>query len=89
MSNSFVTHWTIARHALLSMGVPKEEYWSELPLPSPGHLPNPGIEPASPTLAGRFFTAESSRGAHKKGTVVYIIILNVIDEQINLPYCQS
>ena len=41
------------------MGIAKEEYLSELPLPSPGDLPNPGIEPASPALAGRFFTTES------------------------------
>ena len=40
------------------MGIPKEEYLSELPLPSPGDLPNPGIEPASPALAGGFFTTE-------------------------------
>ena len=42
----------------LSIGFPKQEYWSGLPFPSPGSLPNPGIKPRSPTLAGRFFTAE-------------------------------
>ena len=41
------------------MGFPKQEHWSGLPFPSPGHLPNPGIEPASPALAGRFFTSET------------------------------
>ena len=40
------------------MKFPKQEYWSGLPFPSPGDLPDPGIEPESPELAGRFFTAE-------------------------------
>ena len=61
MSDSFVTPWTVACHSPLSMGFPRQEYWSGLPFPSPGDLPNPGIEPtspASPALAGGFFTAE-------------------------------
>ena len=40
------------------MGFPRQEYWSRLPFPSPGDLPNLGIEPASPALADRFFTTE-------------------------------
>ena len=40
------------------MGVYRQEYWSGLPFPSPGDLPDPGIEPTSPALAGRLFTAE-------------------------------
>ena len=40
------------------MGFSRQEHWSGLPCPPPGDLPNPGIEPASPTLAGGFFTAE-------------------------------
>ena len=40
------------------MGFPRQEYWSELPFPSPGDLPNSGIELVSPALAGAFFTAE-------------------------------
>ena len=43
----FATSWTIAHEAPVSMGLPREEYWSELPFPSPGDLPNPGIKPAS------------------------------------------
>ena len=42
------------------MAFPKQEYLSELPFPSPGHLPDPGIETASPALAGRFFTTEET-----------------------------
>ena len=40
------------------MGFPGQEYWSGLPFPSPGDLPNPGIEPMSPAVADRFFTTE-------------------------------
>ena len=52
MSDSFVTSWTLARQAPLSMGFPRQEYWSELPFlfPSPGDFPNPGIEITSPAL---------------------------------------
>ena len=46
----FVTSWTIACLASLSMGFPRQEYWSGLPFLSPGDLPDPGIEPWSPTL---------------------------------------
>ena len=55
----FATPSTVAPQASLSMGVPRQEYWSGLPFPSPGDLPGPRIEPvypASPALAGRFFT---------------------------------
>ena len=50
MSNSFATTWTIACQAPLSMGFSRQEYWSGLPFPSPGDLPDPGIELASPAL---------------------------------------
>ena len=46
----FVTPWTVAYHAPLSMGFSRQEYWSGLPFPSPEDLPTPGIEPGSPTL---------------------------------------
>ena len=46
----FATPWTVAYHAPPSMGFSRQEYWSELPFPSPGDLPNPGIELGSPTL---------------------------------------
>ena len=49
--------WTVAHQAPLSMGFPRQEYWSGLPFPSPGDLPNPGIKLASPALPGKFFTA--------------------------------
>ena len=46
----FVTPWTAAYQAPLSMGFSRQEYWSGLPFPSPGDLPNAGIEPWSPAL---------------------------------------
>ena len=48
----------IVHQVPLSMGFPRQEYWSELTFPSPGDLPNPGIKPESPALADRFFTTE-------------------------------
>ena len=46
------------RPAPLSMGFSRQEHWSGLPFPSPGDLPDPGIQPVSPASVGRFFTAE-------------------------------
>ena len=59
----FATLWTVARQAPLSMGFPRQEHWSGLPFPPPGDLLKPEIDPgtpASPALAGRFFTTEPS-----------------------------
>ena len=55
----FVTLWTIAHQAPLSMGLPRQEYWSGLPFPPPGDIPDPGIEPIAPALAGEFFISVS------------------------------
>ena len=54
----FVIPWTVAYKVPLSMGFSRQEYWSGLPFPAPGDLPDPGIETASPALSGRFFTNE-------------------------------
>ena len=56
----FATPWTVARQAPLSMGFPRQEYWSGLPFPSLGDLPDPGMEPMSPALAGGFFTTSTT-----------------------------
>ena len=58
MSNLPVTPWTAALQTPLSMGFPRQENWSGLLSPSSRDLPNRGIEPKSPALAGRFFTTE-------------------------------
>ena len=62
----FATLWTVAHQALLSMGFSRQEYWSGLPFLSPGHLPNPGIEPGSPTLQADSVPSEPpGKPAHK------------------------
>ena len=55
----FVTLWTVAYQAPLSMGFSRQEYWSGLPFPSPGDLPDPGIEPGFPTLEADALTSET------------------------------
>ena len=55
--------WTVVHQAPLSMEFSRQEYWSGLPCPPPGHLPNPETEPTSlvsPALAGRFFTTRAT-----------------------------
>ena len=58
VSDPFVTPWTVAHRAPLFMGFFRQEYWSRLPFPSPGDLPDSGIEHLSPPLAEGFFTTE-------------------------------
>ena len=52
---TLATLWTVALQALLSIGFLRQEYWSGLPFPSPGDLPDPGIEPTSPAWQADFF----------------------------------
>ena len=66
----FETPWTTDHQAPLSMRILREEYWRGLPFPPPGDIPDPGIEPVSPALAGGFFTTEPPRKPPgKKGEV--------------------
>ena len=72
----FVTPWTVAHQAPLSTGFFRQEYWSGLPCPPPGDLPDPGIKPVSlmsPALAGVFFTTEPPG----KPTSIYQIFIEV------------
>ena len=67
MSDS-ATPWTVALQAPLSMGLPRQEYWSGFPFPSPRDLPYSGIEPIAPmfpAVAGGFFTTEPPRKSLK------------------------
>ena len=69
----FVTPWTVAPQAPLSMKFSRQEYWCGLPFPSPGDLPDPGIKPGSPVspvLAGGFFILLSHWGCHQQ-MIVY------------------
>ena len=59
----FAVLWTVSHQASLSMGFSRQEYWSGLPCPPPGDLPNPGLKPTSlmsPALAGGFFIATAT-----------------------------
>ena len=56
----FATPWTVAYQVPLSVGFSRQEYWSGLPFPSPGDLPDPGIKLESLALVDGFFTTESS-----------------------------
>ena len=69
----FVTSWTVAHQAPLSMGFSRQEYWSGLPFPSPEDLPDPGIEPRSPALQADALTSEpqgSPQGKAKYSTIL-------------------
>ena len=69
----FAMLWTVARQAPLSMGFSRQDYWSGLPWPPPGYLPDPRIEPSSlmsAALAGRFFTASTTWETHSFSTEV-------------------
>ena len=58
MSDYFVIPWATACQAPLSLVFPRQQYYSGLPFPSPGDIPDPGIKPVSPALTGKFFTTE-------------------------------
>ena len=66
----FAATWTVAHQAALSMGFSRQEYWSQLSFPPPEDLPDPGIEPMSPVLAGRFFTAEPPKEALEDSVIL-------------------
>ena len=92
----FATPWTVACQAPQSMGFFKQGYWSGLPFPSPGDLPNPGIEPGSPTLQADSLPSEPpgkpltkvwgqknifSASGNKKKAEIVILISEKIDFQ--------
>ena len=72
VSNYFVTPQTVARQAPLSMGFSRQKYWSGLPCPPPGHLPQPRIKSMFPALAGGFLTTALS-GKPYSGMIKQII----------------
>ena len=78
MSDSAIP-WTVACQAPLSMKFSRQEYWSGLPCPLPGNLPNPGIEPPSlisPALAGGFFTTcATSKYTDGDVLIIYLELL--------------
>ena len=81
----FMTPWTVAHKALLSVGFSKQEYWSGLLCPPPGDLPHPGIEPMSlmsPTLAGEFYTTSTTwKALGHVSDAKYMFVSLYADEQ--------
>ena len=73
---TLVTPWTIDYQGSLSVGVSRQEYWSRLPFPSPGDLPNPGIKPGSPALGADALPSEPPG----KPIVIYSIPHFIISE---------
>ena len=74
MSNSFAMPWTEVCQAPLSMEIHMQEYWNRLLFSSSGDLPNPGIKPVSPALAGRFCTTKSPRKPNWGGSLMWIAV---------------
>ena len=73
------TAWTVARQAPLPIEFSSQQHWSGLPFPTPGDLPDPGIEPsflASPALAGRFFTTVPNGKPALKCIILLIPIMH-------------
>ena len=90
----FVTSWTAAQEAPLSMEFSRQEHWSGLPFTTPGDLPNPGIQPttsASPVLAGGFFTTEpqTTREAPKMWGIYTMEYCSVLKWTETLPFATT
>ena len=83
----FVTPWTVAYQAPPSMGFSRQEYWSGVPFPSPGDLPDPGIEPGSPAFQAGALTSEPPGKPEKYVKSIYnLTYLSVIFNLITLTF---
>ena len=71
----FASPWTAVCQSPLSIGFPRQEYWSGLPFPSPGNLPDPGIKPVSSSLQEDFFTTEPlGKPTHSRLAIQYLFL---------------
>ena len=68
----FATPWTVACQAPLSTGSTSQEYWSGMPFPSPGDLPNPMIQPGSPALWADFLPSEPTGSIYVNQVTIYV-----------------
>ena len=80
MSDSSLTPSGVALQAPQFMGLSRQEYWTGLLFPTPGHLSNPRIEPMSPELAGESFTTEPPGKSQSNSTPI-----KIKKEKVNLP----
>ena len=88
----FATPWTIAYHAPPSVGFSRQEYWGGLPFPSPGDLPNPGIEPGSPTLQADALPSEPPGKLKNTGVGCHVLLQGIFLTQGSnpgLPHCRQ
>ena len=91
----FATPWTVAYHAPPSVGFSRQEYWSGLPFPSLGDLPNPGIKPGSPTLQADALPSELPGKLYGVRKCSNFILLHVavqfsqhhLLKRLSLPHC--
>ena len=90
MSDSATT-WTAAHQAPLSMGFLRQEYWSGLPYPPPGDLPNSGIKPRSPTLQVDSLPSEPPGMVGKQLKFIYLKVTGLIFRKFTSPdlFCFS
>ena len=81
----FETPWTVAHQAPPSMKFSRQEYWCGLPFPSPGDLPDPGIESRSPALQADAFTVWTTREAHNnlKRKLLLLILSPLFSDEGN------
>ena len=88
----FVTPWTIAYQAPPSVQFSRQEYWSGLPFPSPGSLPDPRIKPRSPTLQADALTSEPPGKLKSTGVGCYFLLQGIFLTQGSnpgLPHCRQ
>ena len=86
---TLTTPWTVAHQAPLSMGFSRQGYWSGLPFPSPGHLPDPGIEPRSPTLRVNSLPAEPQGKAKNTGVGSLSLLFPTEESNRGLLHCRQ
>ena len=79
----FATLWTVARQVPLSLGFSRQEYWSGWSFPSPGDLPDPGMKPTPPALAGRLFAPEPPG---KSACLTAHLLLAVFNPSLTAPF---
>ena len=81
----FATPWTVSHQAPLSVGFSRQEYWNGKPFPSPGNLPNPGIEPESPALVSGFFTVWATRKEKAIGMKHWLLFVQGLPLRASIP----
>ena len=86
MSDSLIP-WTVACQASLSMGFPRQEYWSGLPFPSPRDLPHPGVKPGSPALQVDSLSAEPPEKPQIPWSAQALDKLIIIEDRLTLLLC--